>query len=98
MHADGQWTIAEEIRRATHWRKAIVLTLHEPGVWGMIRCRNLSIYLSLVLGAGLWSVLEASLQPSGVLVLGSPERPVAAHEMTLLLAARHMNGYLLDRC
>lgn len=72
--------------------------MHEPGVWGMIRCRNLSIYLSLVLGAGLWSVLEASLQPSGVLVLGSPERPVAAHEMKLLLAARHLNGYLLDRC
>jgi len=61
-----------------------VLSLHEPGVWDMILCCNLSIYLLLDASAGLWPRLEASLLPSGVLVLGEAERPVEARQMKLV--------------
>jgi chemotaxis protein methyltransferase CheR len=81
---DAKWTISEEIQRATHWRKADILALHEPGVWDMILCRNLSIYLSPEASSGLWPRLEASLRPSGVLVTGKAERPVGTPQLKLL--------------
>ena len=81
---EGKWTVSEEIRRATHWRKADILSLHEPGIWDMILCRNLSIYLSPEASSGLWPRLEASLRPSGVLVTGKAERPVGTRQLRML--------------
>ncbi len=79
----GRWTAKPVLRDAAHWRTADVLSLHEPGVWDMILCRNLSIYLAPEAAAGLWPRLESSLRPGGVLVLGKAERPNGTRQLDL---------------
>ncbi len=74
--------IVPKIRHSVHWRVSDVLTLQEPGVWDMILCRNMAMYLSGGAAAGLWERLAASLRPGGILVTGKAERPTGASEFT----------------
>jgi len=76
------WRVKVAIRDAIHWRRANVLTLHEPGVWDLILCRNMSMYLTPDASANLFPRLEMSLRPGGTLVLGKAERPFAASHLT----------------
>jgi chemotaxis protein methyltransferase CheR len=75
---EAHWRVKPAIRDAIHWRRADVLTLHEPGVWDLILCRNMTMYLAPEASAALFPRLEMSLRPGGALVLGKAERPLAA--------------------
>jgi chemotaxis protein methyltransferase CheR len=75
---EAYWRVVPAIRDAIHWRRADVLTLHEPGVWDLILCRNMTMYLVPEASAALFPRLEMSLRPGGMLVLGKAERPTAA--------------------
>jgi len=79
---EAQWRVTPAIRDAIHWRRADVLTLHEPGVWDLILCRNMTMYLAPEASAALFPRLEMSLRPGGALVLGKAERPLAACHLT----------------
>lgn len=78
------WQVRPSLRDRVHWRRADVLTLHEPGVWDMILCRNMAMYFAVEATLGLWPRLEASLRPGGVLVLGKAERPSGTRHLSLL--------------
>jgi chemotaxis methyl-accepting protein methylase len=78
---EASWRVKPAIRDAIHWRRADVLTLHEPGVWDMILCRNMTMYLSPEASGALFPRLEMSLRPGGILVLGKAERPSAASHL-----------------
>jgi chemotaxis methyl-accepting protein methylase len=72
------WRVIPVIRDAIHWRRADVMTLHEPGIWDLILCRNMTMYLAPEASASLFPRLEMSLRPGGMLILGKAERPLAA--------------------
>ena len=78
---EASWRVKPAIRDAIHWRRADVLTLHEPGVWDLILCRNMTMYLAPEASAALFPRLEMSLRPGGILVLGKAERPGAACQL-----------------
>ena len=78
---EASWRVIPAIRDAIHWRRADVLTLHEPGVWDLILCRNMSMYLAPEASAALFGRLEMSLRPGGMLILGKAERPLAASHL-----------------
>jgi chemotaxis protein methyltransferase CheR len=79
---EAQWRVIPAIRDAIHWRRADVLTLHEPGVWDLILCRNMTMYFAPEASAALFPRLEMSLRPGGALVLGKAERPMAASHLS----------------
>jgi len=79
---EARWRVIPAIRDAIHWRRADVLTLHEPGIWDLILCRNMTMYLAPEASAALFPRLEMSLRPGGALVLGKAERPFAASHLT----------------
>src|SRR5205814_1113477 len=66
IQENGAFRMVEAVRRSVHWRAADVLSLHEPGVWDMILCRNMAMYMSADAGAQLWRRLAASLRPGGI--------------------------------
>ena len=69
------WQIHPYLRTVVQWRTGNVMTISEPGIWNLILCRNLAIYLQPAAMQRLWRRLEESLRPGGVLVLGKAERP-----------------------
>jgi chemotaxis protein methyltransferase CheR len=76
---DGiHWRPHPYLRAVIQWRTANLLQTTEPGEWGMILCRNLSIYLQPNAAGRLWGRLAAALKPGGFLVLGKAERPYGA--------------------
>jgi chemotaxis methyl-accepting protein methylase len=77
-----QWRISPCLRSAVHWRTADVLSLREPGLWDIILCRNMGMYLVPDAAADLWQRLESSLRPGGLLVLGKAERPNGARHLS----------------
>ena len=79
---EASWRVRPAIRDAIHWRRADVLTLHEPGAWDMILCRNMTMYFSPEAASALFPRLEMSVRPGGILVLGKAERPLAASHLT----------------
>jgi len=78
VQEEACWRVVPTIRDSIHWRRADVLTLHEPGVWDLILCRNMTMYFSPEASASLFPRLEMSLRPGGILLLGKAERPSAA--------------------
>jgi chemotaxis methyl-accepting protein methylase len=76
------WRVKSVIRDAIHWRRADVLTLHEPGVWDLILCRNMTMYLAPDASAALFPRLEMSLRTGGALVLGKAERPTGGGHLS----------------
>lgn len=74
-----QYRVADDLRKACHWRTGDVLSAPEPGPWDLVLCRNLAIYLRGDAAARMWAGIRRVLRPGGVLVLGKAERPVGAH-------------------
>jgi chemotaxis methyl-accepting protein methylase len=72
----GQYRICDELRGAVQWRTADVTRVCEPGMWDLILCRNMSMYLRPAVAGRLWEALENALRPGGFLVLGKAERPI----------------------
>jgi chemotaxis methyl-accepting protein methylase len=76
---DGRhWRVAPHLRDAVQWRTADVFAPREPGLWDLVLCRNLAIYLQPQAASALWRHLEAAVRPGGVVALGKAERPGGA--------------------
>lgn len=73
--SQGMWQVHPYLRTVVQWRTGNVMTTSEPGVWNLILCRNMAIYLQPSAMRRLWVRLEQNLRPGGVLVLGKAERP-----------------------
>jgi chemotaxis protein methyltransferase CheR len=85
FYAEGHGFVAKPwLRQALHWRTADLLSVHEPGSWDMILCRNVAMYINGESAAALWERFENSLRPGGVLVLGKAERPLGAEKLSLV--------------
>lgn len=74
----GLWQIHPDLRAKAHWRQEDVIRTSEPGVWDMILCRNMAIYLQPSAVGRLWMRLAECLRPGGILVTGKAERPYGA--------------------
>jgi chemotaxis protein methyltransferase CheR len=79
---DGRWRVASSLRTAVQWRTADVTRVHEPGVWDLILCRNMAMYLRPESSGKLWELFERALRPGGYLVMGKAERPVNAKRLS----------------
>ena len=73
--AGGACVVRAALRAAVQWRAADVLRVREPGLWDLILCRNLAIYMRPEVVLQLWILLAEALRPGGYLVLGKAERP-----------------------
>ena len=81
-HGTGAWRALDVLRSALQFRAADVLQQAEPGLYDVILCRNLSIYLQPEAAAGLWQRMQEALRPGGVLVVGKAETPTGARCLT----------------
>ena len=80
-HGD-RWRIASSLRTAVQWRTGDVTRLQEPGVWDLICCRNMAMYLRPEASGKLWELFERALRPGGYLVMGKAERPTNARRLS----------------
>ena len=71
-----QWRVVRTIRTAVQWRGGNALRVIEPGLWDLILCRNMMMYLQPEAAAQLCRRFQQTLRPGGVLVLGKAERPI----------------------
>lgn len=71
---DGRHHISRELRDATRWEVSDVFSTEDSGVWDMILCRNLAIYLDAASIRALWEKLAHALAPDGILVVGKAEK------------------------
>ena len=70
------------LRAVSQWRVGNALTTPEPGMWDLILCRNMSIYMQPATAVRLWQVFESCLRVGGYLVLGKAERPQGTTRLT----------------
>lgn len=70
------------LRTAVQWRTADVTRVQEPGVWDLILCRNMAMYLKPEASGKLWEMFQQALRPGGYLVLGKAERPANAKRLS----------------
>ena len=77
-----RWRMVSALRTAVQWRTADVTRVQEPGVWDLILCRNMAMYLRPEASGRLWETFETALRPGGYLVLGKAERPVNARRLS----------------
>jgi chemotaxis protein methyltransferase CheR len=82
--AGVRWQLQDRLRRAVHWRVGNMLAVAEPGLWDLILCRNVAIYLQEDAVTALWARIETSLRPGGILVLGKAERPHGTSGLSLM--------------
>ena len=73
---------AAPLRTAVQWRTADVMRVQEPGVWDLILCRNMAMYLRPEASGKLWDLFERALRPGGYLVMGKAERPANARRLS----------------
>ena len=85
FEADGGMMRARpELRAGIQWRTGDLTRMCEPGMWDLILCRNLTMYLRPDVAARVHIAFEDSLRPGGFLVLGKAERPIAAQRLGLV--------------
>jgi chemotaxis methyl-accepting protein methylase len=82
MHDQGRLRVAPGLRTAVQWRRADVTRVQEPGVWDLILCRNMAMYLRPEASGKLWELFERALRPGGYLVMGKAERPANARRLS----------------
>lgn len=81
---DGHYRINPILRGATHWWAENVLAEREPwGIFDLVLCRNMAMYLNPPAANRLWGRLEKTIRPGGVLVLGKAERPIGTKRFIL---------------
>jgi chemotaxis methyl-accepting protein methylase len=89
----ADWRIADPLRQAVRARVADVTTMREPGVWDLILCRNMAIYLRGSVAGRLWAQLALALRPGGFLVLGKAERPACCSRLTPVAPCIYRRSY-----
>jgi chemotaxis methyl-accepting protein methylase len=78
----GRLRVAPALRTAVQWRTADVTRVAEPGIWDLILCRNMAMYLRPEASGKLWELFERALRPGGYLVLGKAERPASGRRLS----------------
>jgi chemotaxis methyl-accepting protein methylase len=85
FRAEGaQWRVSGELRSIVRTRVADITRFDEPGLFDLIVCRNMAMYLRPAVASRLWTQLEGSLRSGGFLVLGKAERPVGATRLMMV--------------
>ncbi len=80
---DGNsWRVISALRGVVKTRVADITRFDEPGLFDLILCRNMAMYLRAKVAASLWTQLEQSLRSGGFLVLGKAERPIGATRLS----------------
>jgi chemotaxis protein methyltransferase CheR len=76
---DGsRWRVDAALRLVTSWQVIDATAVLPDGLFDLVLCRNLLIYLRPDTGDGLLRRVVSRLTPGGILVLGKAERPPAA--------------------
>lgn len=70
--------VKPELVNQIRWKQDDVLADAPRGLWDMILCRNLAIYLEAQSCEALWKRLIHALAPGGILVVGRAEKPSVA--------------------
>ncbi len=86
----GGVRVADELRGRTRWDRRDVVREPAPrGLWSLILCRNLAIYLRPAAKRALHEKLVAALRPGGILLLGRSERIADPRPLGLERAGPH---------
>ncbi len=80
----GELRVVRQLQQAVQTRVADVTRVREPGVWDLILCRNMAMYLRPSVAAELWAHFEQSIRPGGFLVLGKAERPEGCGRLSMI--------------
>ena len=71
----GAWRVTLPSEGKLSWQAGNVLREPPEGLWDIIVCRNVAIYLKREVGCALWATLVSRLRPGGLLVVGNAEQP-----------------------
>jgi chemotaxis protein methyltransferase CheR len=89
----GDVAISERLRSRTRWeRRDLVREPPPPGLWNLVLCRNVAIYLAPAAKRTLHEGLAGALAPGGVLLLGRSERLGDPRRLGLTRLASHAYG------
>jgi chemotaxis methyl-accepting protein methylase len=84
--------VRPELRAVVQWRTGDLTRMCEPGMWDLIFCRNLTMYLRPDVAARVYAAFEESLRPGGFLLLGKAERPIGAQRLGLVAPCIYRRG------
>ncbi len=86
----GDVTASEHLRARVRWERRDLVRDGAPlGMWDLVLCRNVAIYLGASAKRKLHELLVGSLAPGGVLLLGRSERLGDPGELELERVAPH---------
>lgn len=67
--------LTPRLRERTIWRVENIFDRPASEKFDVVLCRNVSIYMTPATSMRLWRLLDESLRPGGLLVVGRAERP-----------------------
>lgn len=88
------WRIASSLRNHTRWQVADATRVKQPGIWDLVLCRNLVIYLHEPAGRTLLQDIASALAPGGFLVVGRAERPPDSRGLRAVGTCTYQNNVI----
>ncbi|HYJ95211.1 MAG TPA: CheR family methyltransferase, partial [Vicinamibacterales bacterium] len=88
------WRIASSLRNHTRWQVADATRVKPPGIWDLVLCRNLVIYLHEPAGRTLLQDIASGLAPGGFLVVGRAERPADSRGLRAVGTCTYQNNVI----
>ena len=88
------WRIASSLRNHTRWQVADATRVKPPGIWDLVLCRNLVIYLHEPAGRTLLQDIASALAPGGFLVVGRAERPPDSRGLRAVGTCTYQNNVI----
>ena len=88
------WRIASSLRNHTRWQVADATRVKPPGIWDLVLCRNLVIYLREPAGRTLLQDIASALAPGGFLVVGRAERPPDSRGLRAVGTCTYQNNVI----
>lgn len=94
-HAGSQPRIHDQLRKATQWKQADLLTAVEPGPWDMILWRNMAIYLEPRANERVWRALIRELSRGAYLITGKADHPPPGHGLERVAPCIYRKPFVL---
>ena len=88
------WRIASSLRNHTRWQVADATRVKQPGIWDLVLCRNLVIYLHEPAGRALLQDIASGLAPGGFLIVGRAERPADSRGLRAVGTCTYQNNVI----
>ena len=88
------WRIASSLRNHTRWQVADATRVKPPGIWDLVLCKNLVIYLREPAGRTLLQDIASALAPGGFLVVGRAERPPDSRGLRAVGTCTYQNNVI----